>query len=261
MTLQSEIVAQYRDQNYLVSPYLEFDVEKAWASGNGLVYTAYYLALLQARGELTDEVQVLAACGVFTCRKAGYPGLYTRAAGHPDQEGPDDYIGLSAIAALASRPEIAKEIIQYGQAPVLLKGVLAGSQYDKFSEIGDALFGNIAVTYNYNNVVPGTMHRSSWLGRQPQVIASLEWAAGLSPPLWRRLYWFVVVCASGSKTSRTQDWMLSWLLIVVAGDKTWLNRLASAIWWRRLKRNVGSLQTVFQSYFGPEHPITKYCNI
>lgn len=94
--------------------------------------------------------------------------------------------------------------------------------------------------------------------RFPAIIAHLEWAAGKTPALWRRLYWFGSFLVSGD--SEHQDpWIQGFLLLETAPD-SWVKRMAEAVYWWRLRRNwPGGLAQVFERYFSAEHPCTLAC--
>lgn len=231
MGLRDEIES-YRDMDGLVAPKRTFPGQRN-ASGNGILYTAEYFLLLDLRGELlhpkdpADFMAVLLSC-------QNEPGLFNRSPVHPDQEAPDDYLGL-VLASEVLRLPYAMDIWAYGDRNHFV----------------------------YNNVRPGKFTWTAWFGRMPQVVAHFQWCAGFTPALWRRLWWCGAVATAGFRGKGGEDaWILSWLLTRIierehVGDS--LERMAIKIWRWRLKRAYpGGMKGVFSRYFGPEHPIAKY---
>jgi hypothetical protein len=264
MSFQSDIEAHYVDKNGLVSPYfLDVPANYQHGSGNGLNYTGYYAALLAERGELTDGLKRKLGWAAISARIK--PGLYSRGEGHPDHQAVDDYVGIGALFYLCE-PALAREVVRYGQRnPVPLADVLANSKYaDKLAWlIPFVRWRGWLAHYHYNNVTPTEPRGEQWLGRQLQLVAHLKWACRSDiyyfKPTWlEKLVWLFTVLFSGRKND-PDSWRLSYLLIVVAGDKNWLNRLATKIWWRRLRRVEGTLKQSQTGYFGEQHPLVRYC--
>jgi len=253
MSLKEEILS-YTDQYGLVTP-------NGQPSGNGLLYSAEYLALLDELDNMGPDDVLHFHKVYYNCEKE--KGLYNRHPNHTDQQGPDDYVGIATTAALI-RPEMARDLLAYGRnnlAP--LKGFIV--EQNKLSpslkKILVFLFGNVRVKYNYNNVNPGTTNRSSWLGRQPQLITTFQMAAKERVALPRLLYWCLVISTSGLFDPKSQDaWSLSYLSLKVGGDHNFLTRLTRSIWRKRFKKHwPGGLNNLFATYFNnPEHPLAKY---
>lgn len=173
------------------------------------------------------------------------PGLLMRSPAHLDlQEGPDDYVAAGFYADMIDRV-YAKEILKYGRSQKWL---------------------GLIPKYLYNNVNPGVFTGSAWIGRQQQVIAHLQWAAGETPPMWRRLWWASVILLSAYVAERDdQDGkVLSWMLIKVAYHKGgWLERFVSDRWVKIFRLQYpGGIGQVLKDYFNRggkvPHPHEKY---
>jgi hypothetical protein len=223
MSLQENLSA-YTDsfglvQNRLPSP------GDGWTSGNGLLFTGEAVCALAQAKELSDSLRPQYAKAVRNC--AVVPGLYRRHPALVDQEGPDDYIGLGAVASLCD-VTIAEEILKYGQANL----------------------------WCMNNVTIGKKTLQSWLGRFPALICHLKFAAGQNPPLWQKIYWTAIVAFQ--PWNGLDEPILSWLLCEVAKGKSRICDLASKYFYRRLyKKYANGIHDVLVAYFGAEHPLAK----
>lgn len=240
MSLKDEIEVHYMDSDGLVSPhYIETPSLVTNASGNGILYTIQYFMLLNRLKLPSESVLVsLERCQIER-------GLFKRGPHHADQEAVDDY-----IAACFYLPS---NIYYYGQTKTPLKGLFGDNK------IFDATLGRIKVKYNYNNVNPGTVSRSSWLGRMPQFVAHLEWASGLEPALWRKIVWFYsVVMGPRQDHKDTNRFILTDMMLRINDRGPW--QLIARSYWNRFLRQAwpGGMKEVYSTYFGPEHPLAKY---
>jgi hypothetical protein len=197
-------------------------------SANGLRFTAESLYICK-KYDLPKTVMTLID-SMKSCQKT--PGLYMRT---PDnyfgQEGPDDYHGV-ALASFLYDPSMAREVLAYGQ--------------------------NTFPTYYYKNSDKAKL-LSPWLGRMPQLIAALKWAAGYEPTEFEKLYWMGVITASAFDKQQDSK-MLSWALCKIAeGREKRIDRVI-AFWRNKFRRHYpyGAGQ-VMGKYFGnPNHPSAKY---
>jgi hypothetical protein len=206
------------------------------ASGNGLLYTSEAYIMLKDHGLFDSALRehflsILASCQVE-------PGLYRRSPVHPHQQGPDDYKGVAAASGILELPHIAEQILVYGETrPVKFKGLLLSEQSHPawWRVVLDKLFGWVTLYYNYNNVNPGTVHRSSWLGRQNQLITHLKFAAGRKPGLFAKLYWCAVILNSMSADKNNNDaWIMSYLLVRTAKGKSKLCDFIGNLWTKTM---------------------------
>lgn len=212
-----------RDKYGFIQPF------EGW-SGNGILYTAESLILLDRWGELTEEhIKKFDE----TIRSVTIePGLYHRFPGYDDQQGQDDYIGLSTVSLLF-KTRHAKDIFEYGK--------------------------------NHGWVYANKpANQDQWMARFwrfPQVVAHFYWCAGHEPPLWRRIYWLLVIATTGLfGDAKGQDtWILSWLHILACPHKDKLiYRWVISIWKDRLWEYHCDMKGVFEAYFRPGHPLAYY---
>jgi hypothetical protein len=115
---------------------------------NGLLYTSQGCVIMQLRKVDYDRKAI--ASTIASCEVK--PNLFRRSPTNPqDQEGPDDYIGLGALAGVCGFHDIARDILEYGNSG--------------------------QVPYTYNNVEPGKFTGGSWMGRFPAMIIHWKMAA------------------------------------------------------------------------------------
>lgn len=224
MGLREEI-AQYQDADGFVTPRIGV------GSNNGILYTSEYYVLLVKLGlarhdDLYAFEQTMRKCQIE-------PGLFKRHPGASDQEGPDDYIGLTTAAYLLGS-DIAKEVLDYGKRHAFL----------------------------YNNEMPGSVEHtddrpnySAMFGRSPSLIAHLYFAAGETPSFPLRLCWAVSVAYSAFRPSSDQDsHILSSLLVSAMGDKSGLCAHAA-----RLRPSESKMRQIVGDYFSdPHHPLARH---
>lgn len=250
------IFEHWSDSQRQVSPvYIENPAACVYASGNGQDYLGFFLWLLYTREErLAIGEYTKIKLALLECMKDGIWGLFNRAKGHPDQNSCENLIGI-----VSTSQSCADELWRYGQARVPLRGVLKDSKWAKYSDHFDALFGWIKVRFNYNNVTPGKMTKSSFMGRFPHFIAHMEYTIGRTPPLWRRLYLAYVIATSGSKEGPDQDgWRIGWTLAEQHHGRTLLLYFASLRFCARLKKR-GGLRASQEGYFPANHPFMRFC--
>lgn len=194
----------------------------AGSSGNDLLFSCEAALIRRIRGAWTEADEAALQYSIATFSRIEH-GLYGRPGWKQDAEQPDDIYGLCAYS-----PALAKEVLAYGRKHLW-----------------------------YFYTAPGAWYDPIWI-RFPAFIAHVTWAAGETPGLIPRLAWFFSVSLSPSKSSQ-DSWILSWLLITVAGNKGWLERWAADTYRARLKAAWGTIGNVFAAYFGnPDHPIAKY---
>lgn len=244
MTLKSAIGNGYIDHNGLVSP------SKGGSSGNGVMYSSEFICLLEANGELTGAVAASWITPLTRCFVE--VGLLARdPKNEAEQEGPDDYIALAAAACAINRAikplgmdwPIANDVLRYGLRH----------------------FGN------FNNKQPGKFSWSSWLWRQPQLIAAYM-AAAVKRTWYARLFFWIIAqpfyfvaagsiavscrkAALGDADSRR----LAWSLIQSTAPVSWMVRLAARGWYARLYADYeDGMKGAYAYYYEPGHPFHTY---
>ena len=221
------------DKFGLISPY-----QSGISSGNGIRYTAeYVVSLLEtfnyASGVIDTEVNRINE-SVLKCQVQ--PGLYKRTPDDGRLEAPDDYVGLGTISNLINH-NIALDILKYGK------------EHKCF----------LVIPYIYNNCEPGKWNIGAWLGRQQQVICHLQFAAGIKPALWRKIWWCGAIYLSTKSDVKDQDaYVLSWHLVKTAKGKSWLCDKFINYWKKKQEKRGLKISQVLKDYFGFDHPLTKY---
>lgn len=241
----------FYDEDRLIRP------ARGARSGNGLLYLGEVLVMLRKFYIITLDDRLSATASLFDCEVEGTHGLYRRCSRGlwpwTDLEQQDDYIGIGAVSWAIGSPEIADEILEYGRSTK--------------SRIWPWLAWP-RLNWIMNNALPGTLLDENgdrsfrpWLGRYPAMVAHLEFAANLRPPLWRKIWWAFTVMFSGSGDENMDPWKLSYLMVQVMDGRSILCELAAKIFWIRLALLQGSMHVVYAKYFSkaPEHPLAKYC--
>ncbi len=209
------------------------------SDGNAMLRAACEMTLRQGLGTWkSDDQDALFERVRDLCEIR--PGLIQRLPPFSrDQEGLDDYIAYVLID-----PVFAFAALQYGRASF-------------YRPLKWAPW--LRIPYQYS-IKRDPHDVAAWLGRYPALVAHMEWSThAMTPPLWRRVWWAASVAFSGSSDNE-DPWVLSWLMIVSAGRRRWLERLATDIYLWRLKRSKGSLALLFAAHFrNPNHPIARAC--
>lgn len=229
MSLKSSIEYGYIDKNGLVSPHLIAPSSQGYtASGNGLCYTGEYYCLLEQNNELVDadrqafEKKVRSQCTTQGCLQ--------RSQGDTTAEGPDDYYGVAAGCQATGNFLLADDIISYGWKH----------------------FGS----YSLN----GKWSATSFLWRQPQLLCALYSAARRLPlVLWPLRLYTALVIAFACRNAKVGDqdaWRLTWLLVQATSPVSFMCRLASKVWLRRLHKRYGTpgMPQAVAGYFETHHP-------
>lgn len=226
--------AQYTDPDGLVSQDINPGIN---TSGNGLLYTSYYYTYLDMYGVLTDADRQRWTQIVQACRKDGINGLYNRTPTKTDQEGPDDYYGITMSASpRVTETQMASDVFQYGQNNYVLA----------------------VVNWVFNNQNPGQFSFSAWMGRQPQFVAHVEMAVDRLPEMWRRPVWMLTLLLSKTgNPDGNQEIVLNWPLAANVNPKLFGMRMVAKDWKRRVQRNYANgMKQVFSTYFNnPSHPL------
>lgn len=237
----SEAIKPYADKNGLVHP------TTTHSSQNGVLYTAYSLALKAYLGELTqtDYEEFQGAINAVAKRH----GLICRVPG-PEwgyQEGPDDYIGAICGAQITSNGWcVTSRIYAYG--------------FDNKLEVGPFRF-----RFFYNTDAPGGQLNSSgeknwpaWLGRFPIFRVLVSWGVGFYRTRLERLI-FVTDClwvAYFAKQTDTDPLMMCLMKLQAFGSDKLKTRVAKILKYRKI-----SFKKAFALYFGESHPLATFCPI
>lgn len=240
MALRDEIVP-YVDGNGLVAPNT-VGPNPGRGSDNGPMYTSEYYVMLfnlfQLVGSDINQFNLL----IGSCIDPN--GLLNRAPNDSDQEGPDDYYGVLNGCKTLGNTDIPRKFLW---AVVKYLGFL-------------------------NNNQPGKKTLSSFLIRQPQLLACMVAAAF---PSWKNPLHFVcrlaafpfflvaavsigISCIS-TQTGDTDSRRLAWHVQNTTKGVSLLCWVAAQIWLRRLYKDYpNGMKGVATIYYQAGHPFAKY---
>lgn len=223
------------------------------SSDNGILFTAEFMRVLAINGFNNYDSEFMQV--VRECIKGGI--LY-RAPNHTGQDSIDNHIGLCAGLT---------QVIQNSKSSGIVREYVAGAYAKLILDYGRATkvtgpFG-IKFSYVYNNENPGQWNPSAWLGRFPQMIACLQAVAGEKVDWWRRIWangaalWGAFCTAKTDTDGKILSWLMLYVLNTMAPH--WSTKLVSWIWNWRVKLDFpNGMKQVFEIYFGPSHPTTKF---
>lgn len=240
MTTLRDEIKDYTDGDGLVAPGLSKGAYRS--SDNGVMFTSEYYIMLHKLMDIQtqdykDYYQLIVACEEDI-------GLLCRAPGDKGQEGPDDYYAVLSASQVLGIPEFASVILHYGY---ITKGW-------------------------FNNENPGTIYRTD--GK------TINWEAFL----WRQLQmWFAALCAARENRwyhlplsiysalvilytglrnlpkTDADSRRLCWHLIQATVPRSFLCRLASKVWYRKLYLDYpNGMRGVAQQYYQDGHPFREY---
>jgi hypothetical protein len=271
------VFSDYQDYDCIVHTTKPQDRDPG-ADNNGLLYTAEACTIMQLQNVSYDRNDI--ATGLPHWQVEGHPGLYRHAPENKtDPEGPDDYIGLGALAGVCGFHEVARDILNYGKPDdQALPSV--GSDLNPISR-GKECYASLRkgvtptgfIPYNYNNVDPGKFTLATWLGKAPAIITHLKLGAGEQPARSELAIWSAALLYSGESGlsdpphSNQDKWLQSWLMVLTyemahyhSGDAD----TAVDKWWNLLyQRYPGGIQQTMTEYLnlpgGSEaNPLSKY---
>jgi hypothetical protein len=262
-SLTWSVWAPYQDKIGLIHSVLVDKTTRGPSTANGLLYTSEACVIMQLRNVAYDRNAIAATMKACEVK----PGLFRRSPVQTDQEGPDDYIGLGALAGVCGFHDIAKDILEYGntgeqtlrEAVLGLDPVSTGKGWLRLLRQG--LSGSPAgsvVPYNYNNVEPGKFTIESWMGRFPAIIIHWKLAAGERPSGAELIIWSAALEYSArhnmDKDSPQDPWLQSWLMVLTYQTSGFRSAVADAAvkdWWNLLfRRWPGGIKEAMTAYLG-----------
>lgn len=156
-------------------------------------------------------------------------------------EQPDDYYGVLAAAQILKRPKHALDIYNWGMSH---KG-------------------------SFNSIEPSKWTSESFLWRQPGLLAAAIAASGKArwyhTPIFALAALVIATSCIGVPPGETDSRLLSWCLIQAVSPASLLCRLASKLWYARLKKDYptqgldpNSMRLVAKIYFKDNHPFGEF---
>lgn len=252
---------------------------------NGVLYTGIVYAMIDrasiAAGiEYDDEIVgflIHLMDAVHGCLEPKYP-LPCRTPTNRDQEGPDDYKGLTVMAALAPTC-ISGDILEYGEGsngsvklrwwiPRLRRWL---NNTDDQSRLYDKLDTNASFLTKllYWPLAPWGYKPwlEPWMGRFPAITFALEVGAGHKPSFLGTAFaagGLLLQAVTGS-SSKPDSWYMDWTLVVAnenSAVRSKLVSLCSKVWHKRLRKFYpNGMKDVWKQYcgvYGDQFPLSKF---
>ena len=229
-------IKDYIDGNGLVAPGL---VEHGTirASDNGTMFSSEYYIMLKERDELhsldADTWETL----IRSCMKES--GLTVRAPKDLAVDAPDNIIAILAASKVLDKPKVAQDILTYGLAH---KGFYDPAPTDK-------------------------INWSAFQFRQLQLVFAMlcasnsyRWYKIWQLPLMLYTTLVILISCLNTPTQDTDSRRLCWSLIHAVAKDSLLCRLASKVWWKRLRKDYGDegYRVVCNIYYQDNHPFKRY---
>jgi hypothetical protein len=234
-------------------------------SGNCLMFLGEEMIIRRDLGRheaIEDVVRLAELAGLCEIQPGNYRRTPAGCGFSYDQEGWDDYVGLTAAATVMIDHEPVVCLRLFAMISAI---VLFGEKH--FFRWGPFRFRNAWPTPPGLVAPDETKDARAWFGRYPQFMAHLRWCSGGKPNLFQRLVWCWSVAFAGFFDRDGQDpWRLTYLLVRARRSRpgAWLpERLAERIWrFRFLKRWPGGIGEVRAAYFQDvNHPLAKYAGM
>ena len=230
-------------------------------SDNGILFTAEAILALLANNSLDETTRQGYIAAIKSCQKE--EGLYKRAPNKDGQEAPDDYYGL-ACASLYLESDMAKSVLEYGRKGTTHWSAATEKPENKWSKVTYnilSLGGLSPIKWVWNNKDPGGFSLDSYIGRQQNLVCSLQWAAGEEPPMWRKLWWCVAIMYGARVDKNNHDaWILAWIAIRTMNGKSWLCNIVANWWWKKFlgyyPEGMGSCLAAY--FVNPNNPSARW---
>lgn len=224
---------------------------------NGVLFTTEYaVQLIKSNAPVEDELYALLEA-VRNCQIQ--PGLLKR---HPETDEYDSMDNTTAALVLSDyldNGKLAKDIRDHGLYQDIdgYDTTQDTERNKRFYWLAKALgFGTIRNVWNNSN--PNKFCFFSWFGRSPGLMGLIDIAAiGSTTPF--RSFSLVVGQLIPTFQDTEDGWKLSYLVWQVVKDYGFFYRLAYKYWVKRLyKCRPGGMRQVYETYYGPNHPLTKH---
>lgn len=248
---------QFSDQFGMIT-----DNDQGITSGNGNLYTAYYIFGLYHKNLLDQEKQRLTQVYSNNFMKSG---LYCRNSNFPgDREAHDDGFGIMAADAFLN-PEtrdMTKAIFDYGKNNDC-NGIdsldIDHPTLNKWLYYPLKIIGLGKIRYVWNNVSPNTFSASSWLGRFLNFRATMEMATKkiINPILW--LYWTCWILSMYVTSNDNNAYSLKWCSAMAVEGHGPLTNFICKLLYKKIDKEYGSFSGLLESYFNnPNNPLISF---
>jgi hypothetical protein len=262
--------------------------DKSPSTLNGVLYTGIIFAMIDRAAheagceydeEIVDFLTSLISA-VWACLEPKYP-LVSRTPTNQDQEGPDDYKGLTAmLARIPFSEDLANEILVYGEnkdsgsvklrwwLPRLYRWLNNSGTPDR---IFDRLENGVSFwkKLTWSLVAPWGYRAwlQPWMGRFPAITFSLEANAGKKPRLVPVLFaaGSLMIQALFGNNKKPDSWYMDWTIIVCNENAKFPSKIVTWCakkWYRRLFAVYPrGMRDVWKQYCGPygeEFPLSRF---
>jgi hypothetical protein len=234
-------------------------------SQNGQLYVAITHLLLKCSDTLTPEFHTKWIDMMLACKHS--PGIYMRhnAAHSNNWQSPDNFIGIACSSYVFNDATFVKDILEYGQKDhgYRLKHLLAEYYPQTFwIKCASVLFGWYKLKYVYKWEPDHTL-KECWLGRQPGLIATLKYAAGIEPTFIEKLGYsigLIISAVQDADNIRNVDPAnLGWMCYHIGKNKSWWCNIARKFFIRRIMKKYEGIH--FGDIYNPgneTHPNGRY---
>lgn len=234
------------------------------STGNGNLFTAHYVYGIVAKKLISDQekariIQVFLNNFIqsgLLCRVPSFPG---------DREAQDDIIGVMGAEALmcpnVEDRKLTKALYEYGK--ISANGI---DETDKSSKQSISYWAIRMLTLGrcrwvWNNISPGKFNIFSWLGRFPNLMATMQMSQRklVNPFFW--FYWAVTMLWLGfgfaDKTYRDGYTLRMHSALACQGYGPVTNWICSRI-GKAIQRDYGDVGGLISAYFNnPNHPLVQ----
>jgi hypothetical protein len=235
-----EAFGSFSDDNNLLQPGRNPSISRG--AGNGVLYTSEEMIYLSKMGAITgnDRRQFVALVRSLQATE----GLINRnppSGYHDDQEGPDDYIGLTAAAHVlgGEAQKIADEVASYGDSHLwFMNNVRQGSSLDN----------------------GGQRNISAFFARFPWYIAHFHHCAGHSSNPIFETAWAAFIAKGARENDSADGLVLQWLMIqCLPPSASPIVKAAVLGWTQRFKKNFpNGLRDINGKMFVSDHPLVRF---
>jgi hypothetical protein len=229
-------IADYIDGNGLVAPNL-VQPGTIRGSDNGTMFSSEYYVMLSQRNELSeldaDNWEIL----IRSCMKE--PGLTVRSPGDLEIDAPDNIVAILGASKVLNKPSVAQDMLTYG---LKNKGFYEPNPKEK-------------------------INWASFQFRQLQLLFAMYCASNnykwYKFWLWPLMFYttlVILVSCINTPVNDTDSRRLCWSLIHAVSKDSFLCRMASKIWWNRLRNDYGDegYRAVCLIYYQDNHPFRRY---
>jgi hypothetical protein len=280
----NQLKSRWQDKNGLIHTIpIGSDGEPTTLNGvlyTGIVYAMIDRASIAAKIEYDDEIvsfliQLMDA--VYGCLEPKYP-LLCRTSTNRDQEGPDDYKGLTAMYTFAPGC-VSSDILDYGKGsngtiklrwwiPKLYRWLNNTNNefrlYDKLD-----LNSNFFTKLLYWPFAPWGYKPwlEPWMGRFPAITFALEVNSHRKPSFLGTFFAAggLLLQAIFGNSSKPDSWYMDWTLVIAnehSPTQSKLVSLCSKFWYKRLyKIYPNGMKGVWKQYcgvYGDQFPLSKF---